>query len=131
MRKLAAGIELLERKARQARATVVQMACDGKEGHLSSSLSCVDVLVALYNGWLRVEPDEPKRPDRDRFFMSKGHAVSALYAVLADRGFIPVEWLAEYATQDAKLRNHPDRYALPLLECAGGFFVRIWPSGCC
>ncbi|MBI3628009.1 MAG: transketolase [Candidatus Rokubacteria bacterium] len=112
--------ERLAHKARQIRATVVQMAHDGKEGHLSSSLSCVDVLVALYNGWLNESPDRPKHPDRDRFFMSKGHACSALYAVLADRGFIPTDWLTDYATPDARLRNHPDRYALPLLECSFG-----------
>src|SRR3989338_640472 len=103
----ALDISRLDRMARQIRATVVQMAHDGKEGHLSSSLSCVEVLLALYHGWLRVDPANPAHPQRDRFFMSKGHAVSALYAVLADRGFIPMQWLADYATSDAALRNHP------------------------
>lgn len=110
----------LAQKARQVRATCVQMAHDGKEGHLASALSCVDVLVALYNGWLRVWPENPKSKDRDRFFFSKGHACTALYAVLAERGFIPKPWLSTYAHHNSPLPNHSCIYALPLLECSAG-----------
>ena len=113
-------IARLARKARQVRATCVQMAHDGKGGHLKSALSCVDLLVVLYNYWLRVSPDNPKSPDRDRFFFSKGHACIALYAVLADRGFIPKDWLSKYAQSGSPLPEHPCIYALPLLECSSG-----------
>lgn len=114
-----AGIDFAK-KARQIRATCVQMAHDGREGHLGSALSCVDIVVALYYGWLRVSPLEPKRKDRDRFILSKGHACTALYAVLADRGFFPTEWLSTYGIGGSPLGNHPCQYALPVLECSSG-----------
>jgi transketolase len=80
----------------------------------------VDLIVALYYSWLRVSPSEPGRRDRDRFILSKGHGCTALYAALADRGFIPKEWLGTYATDDSPLSNHPCRHALPVLECPSG-----------
>jgi transketolase len=80
----------------------------------------MDLLVALYSGFLRVSPDDPRGRGRDRFVMSKGHGVTALYAVLADRGFIPPDWLERYATDDSPLPNHPCVHALPLLECSTG-----------
>jgi len=96
------------------------MAHDGKEGHLASSLSCVDLILALYHCWLNVSPDDPKKPDRDRFILSKGHASTALYVVLADRGFIPKECLSSYSQSNSQLPNHVCRHALPLLECSSG-----------
>ena len=117
MRMDLAGLEL---KARQVRASCVQMAFDGKHGHLASALSCVDLLVTLYYCFLRVSPEDPGRNDRDRLIFSKGHACTSLYAVLADRGFIPKPWLAEYARNDAPLAVHPCKHALPLLECSSG-----------
>ncbi|MBI4510248.1 MAG: transketolase [Deltaproteobacteria bacterium] len=110
----------LERRARVVRATCVQMAFDAKEGHLSSALSCADILVALFRGWLQVFPDEPKHPARDRFILSKGHACTALYAVMADMGYFPKQWLNEYATNDSPLPNHPCKHALPMLEYSSG-----------
>jgi transketolase len=110
----------LERKARQIRATCVRMSHDGKEGHLSSALSCVDLLIGLYYRWLRVFPDHPRKPDRDRFILSKGHGCTALYGVLADRGFIPRPWLSTYAAKNSPLPNHPCAHALPQLECSSG-----------
>ncbi len=113
-------IALLERRALEIRATCVQMAHDGKEGHLSSALSCTDILVALYSDWLNVSPDDPQKSDRDRFIFSKGHAVTALYAVLADQGFIPKDWLSSYARTDSHLPNHPCKHSLPFLEMSTG-----------
>jgi len=110
----------LARKARQVRATCVQMAHDGREGHLSSSMSCVDVLVALYYRWLRISPDQPGDPGRDRFILSKGHGCASLYAVLADRGFFPKAWLDLYARNDTPLGNHSCIHALPVLEWSAG-----------
>lgn len=110
----------LEKKARELRATCIQMAHDGKEGHLSSALSCVDILVALYYCWLNVSPEEPRKPDRDRFILSKGHGCTALYSVLADLNFIAKECLSLYAQNDSPLPNHPCKYALPILELSSG-----------
>jgi transketolase len=107
-------------KARQLRATCVQMAYDGKESHLKGALSCIDILVALYYCWLKVDPVNPKALDRDRFIFSKGHASSALYAVLADRGFFKKELLATYATDDTSLPSHLCVHALPILDCSSG-----------
>jgi len=114
-------IEELEKKASEIRATCVQMACDGRVGHLCSSMAYVDVLVALYHGgWLKHFPAEPKHPGRDRFILSKGHGCTALYAVLADRGFFPVETLAEYNRETSCLPNHPCMHTLPALEMSAG-----------
>ncbi len=115
-----ADIALLEKKARQIRATCVQMAYDGGQGHLSSALSCVDILVVLYNYWLRVTPGDPKSIERDRFVFSKGHACVALYAVLADCGFVPKESLGQYAQTDSPFPNHPCVHSLPVLEASSG-----------
>ena len=106
--------------ARRIRATCVRMAFDGKEGHLTSALSCVDILVSLYNEWLRVDPTDIGNPHRDRLLFSKGHAASALYAVLAERGFIDVQMLAQYAKPDRSLPNHPCKFMLPCLEISSG-----------
>ena len=113
-------IAALEKNARALRATLVQMAFDGKEGHLSGSLGYVDLAVALYHTWLRADPENPGDPDRDRFILSKGHGCTGLYAVLADRGFIPRSALRDYNVPGKGLPNHPCQHALPLLEMSAG-----------
>ena len=113
-------IESLERKARAVRASVLQMAFDGKEGHLSASLAYVDLAVALYHAWLRLDPAHPDDPDRDRFILSKGHGITGLYAVLAERGFLPRSALRDYNVPGQALPNHPCEHALPLLEMSAG-----------
>ena len=114
------GPDRLEYIAREIRATCVQMAFDGKEGHLSSALSMVDILIALFHGWLKVFPEDPKHEDRDRFLLSKGHGCASLYAVLANLGYFPVQALAEYNLEGSFLPNHPCVHALPLLEASSG-----------
>lgn len=110
----------LEQEARRIRATCVQMAYDGGEGHLSSALSCVDILVALFNGWLNLSQASLDDPGRDRFLFSKGHACTAYYAVLAAHGFIDADLLGTYAKSGSPLINHPCRHALPLLDMSSG-----------
>jgi transketolase len=116
------GLDLaaLEKKARQLRATCVQLAHDGKEGHLNGALSCVEILIALYYFWLDISPDDPKKPDRDRFIFSKGHSCAALYGIMADCGFFPKQLLLRYAHDDSPLPSHPCIHALPLLESSAG-----------
>ena len=116
----AADFARLERLARSIRATCMVMAFKGREGHLTSAMSCVDILVALYSGWLNVSPRNPQDPDRDRFLFSKGHAASAYYAVLASSGFLPVDELATYGTSGSRLPSHPCRLMLPCLEISSG-----------
>ncbi|MFA5138808.1 MAG: transketolase [Elusimicrobiota bacterium] len=113
-------VDGLHEKARQIRATCVKMAHHAKEGHLSSALSPVDPLVALFYSWLRLYPKEPRHPERDRFILSKGHGCSALYAIMADLGFFPVELLRDYGREGSPLASHPCAHALPALEASSG-----------
>ena len=78
------GLEELDRIAREIRGRVVEMSHRAKTPHLGSALSCVDILVAVYWATLRIDPRNPRDRERDRFILSKGHAVSALYAALAE-----------------------------------------------
>lgn len=95
------------RLAARLRATVIGMSHRAKTPHLGSSLSCMDLLVALYEGFLRIDPQKPDSPDRDRFILSKGHAAPALYAILAERGFFPGNLLNDYAKDGAALAEQP------------------------
>jgi transketolase len=110
----------LERRARSARATCLAMSFLAREGHLTSALSCVDILVALYSGWLKVSPNDPRAPGRDRFLFSKGHAASAYYVALAQAGFLPIEELATYGKSGSRLPSHPCRSMLPVAEISSG-----------
>lgn len=110
----------LQERAKRLRATCVKMSHVGKEGHLGGALSCVDILVALYHVWLNVSPEDPKSPGRDRLFFSKGHACSALYAVLADRGFYDPSTLATYNQAGSPFPLHSCKHNLPVLEMSAG-----------
>ncbi len=92
----------------------------GDEKHDWSSLSTLDVLWVLYDRVLRVDPSRPEDPERDRFLLSKGHGPAAYYAVLAAKGFIPVESLAGFGTFDSALGHHPDRALVPGAEISSG-----------
>jgi transketolase len=84
------------------------MTAAAKSGHPGGSLSAADILTALYFGVLRIDPQRPKWPDRDRFVLSKGHAAPALYATLAERGYFPVEELKTLRRIHSHLQGHPD-----------------------
>lgn len=91
-----------------------------KSGHPGGSLSAIDLMNALWFAEMRgVEPDA-LAADRDRFVLSKGHAVPALYAVLAKKGFIPVEELKTLRQTGARLQGHPDRVRMPIVEASTG-----------
>src|SRR5258708_102764 len=83
----------LRRIARDIRRQVLELSYSSKSGHIGSSLSCVDLLVALYFRFLNVVPGRPLAKDRDRFLMSKGHACVPFYACLERLGFIPSDVL--------------------------------------
>ena len=92
----------------------------GDEKHGPAATSTLDVLWVLYDRVLRVGPDTAGAPDRDRFLLSKGHGPMAYYAVLAAKGFIPVEWLTSFGTFDSPLGYHPDRTLVPGVEIGSG-----------
>lgn len=105
--------------AGRVRSHIVDMCAGGEGGHLGGSLSLVDILTVLYFGVLRVDPAWPQSPDRDMFVLSKGHGALALYATLAERGFLPVGELASYGQPGSRLMGHPVR-GLPGVEASTG-----------
>ncbi len=110
----------LERLACRLRGQLVQMSHAARAPHLGSALSCVDLLVAAYWGALQIDPRHPQDPGRDRFIFSKGHAAAALYAVLAERGFFPKQWLATYGQPGSRLPEQMSPACVPGVEVATG-----------
>lgn len=106
--------------ATDIRRTVLLEAEIAGSGHYGPSLSCVDLLVGLYYGFLRVDPHHPDRQDRDRLVLSKGHACSALYAVLADLGFFPAEELRTYTRLGTAYGDHPDMKRVAGVDFSAG-----------
>lgn len=106
--------------ARRARWHVIQTVTTNRAGHIGGPLSMMDLLVSLYFGELRIRPEEPDWPDRDRFILSKGHAAIGLYAVLALRGFLDLEELSTFDKGDSRLQGHPDITRLPGLDASTG-----------
>lgn len=98
----------------RARRHIVQLASRGG-CFIGAALSCVDILSALYSGFLRIDPKEPKDPERDYLILSKGHAVPALYAVLAEFGFFPVDRLERHLSTADLVYWHPNT-AIPGIE---------------
>lgn len=102
------------------RKDIVEIICAGKAGHIGGDMSVVDTLVALYFKQMNIGPDMMDDPNRDRFVMSKGHSVEALYAVLAKKGFFPLEQvLAEFSKFGSKFIGHPNN-KLPGIEMNSG-----------
>ncbi|MFH2033917.1 MAG: thiamine pyrophosphate-dependent enzyme, partial [Candidatus Margulisiibacteriota bacterium] len=97
----------LEQRANKVRRDVLKMCIQAKTGHVTSSMSCIDMLVALFHGGLlRHNPKNPTDPQRDRFILSKGQASPALYAVLADAGYFDPSELDRFAQKDGKFGVH-------------------------
>jgi len=115
------SIEQLEKTARKLRRHIVKMLAMAGSGHPGGSLSAIDILTALFFGnVMRYAPQNPRWADRDRFILSKGHAVPALYAVLAEAGFIPEEWLWQLRKIDTPMQGHPSVKDIPALEASTG-----------
>ncbi|MEU9445664.1 transketolase [Streptomyces sp. NPDC048304] len=92
----------------------------GDEKHGPAATSTLDVLWVLYDRVLRVTPERQDDPARDRFLLSKGHGPMAYYAVLAAKGFVPVDWLPGFGSYDSPLGHHPDRLLVPGAEIGSG-----------
>jgi transketolase len=113
-------IDRLKEEARRFRIEVIRMLVPAGSGHPGGSLSAADMVAALYLHKLRVRPEEPTWPDRDRFVLSKGHCVPIVYVALARRGFFPEAWLKELRKLGSPLQGHPDRLRCPGIEAATG-----------
>ncbi len=107
-------------KANRARLLAVEAVHRAASGHPGGSLSCLDALTALYFNEMRVDPANPQWADRDRFVLSKGHCAPALYAVLALRGFFPVEDLQMLRSIKSHLSGHPDMKYVPGVDMSTG-----------
>lgn len=92
--------------AKQIRIDSIRMTNNGKSGHVGSMLSMADIIAVMYEKVLRTDPKNPKWEERDRFILSKGHAGAAVYSALAEKGFIPRDWLMTYYCDDGKLMGH-------------------------
>jgi transketolase len=110
----------LSQLSNELRIWIIDMLHEAKSGHPGGSLSAIDLISALWFSEMKgVEPGNLAE-DRDRFILSKGHAVPALYAVLAKKGFIPVEELKTLRRTGSRLQGHPDRVRLPIVEASTG-----------
>ncbi len=110
----------LAQRARAVRKNILRMVTEAQSGHPGGSLSAADILVTLYFAEMNINPKTPHDPDRDRFVLSKGHAAPVLYAVLAERGFLPEEELLTLRKIDSRLQGHPDMKNIPGIDMSTG-----------
>jgi transketolase len=106
--------------ATRVRKHILQSVHHAQGGHCGGPLSAVDVLVALYFHTLRIDPQNPTWEDRDRFILSKGHAAIALYAVMAERGYFPVEELKTFDAIGSRMQAHPEMAMTPGIDMSTG-----------
>ncbi|MCF0229050.1 MAG: transketolase [Parasporobacterium sp.] len=111
----------LELTANEVRKGIVSAVHAAKAGHPGGSLSSADILTYLYFEEMKnIDPADPKRPDRDRFVLSKGHAAPVLYSTLAERGYFPKEDLLTLRRIDSYLQGHPDMEKVPGVDMSTG-----------
>ena len=114
-------INELKKKSCQIRKSILKMLWKAGSGHPGGSISVADILTVVYYEKLRnVDPADPRRMDRDRVVLSKGHAVPALYAVLADKGFFPAEEMETLRRPGSRLQGNPDRCKTPGVDASSG-----------
>jgi transketolase len=111
-----AAVELATRIRRHA----VRMTNLGGSSHVGSVLSMADIIAVLYGSIMRIDPTSPSRADRDRFILSKGHAGAGVYAVLAEAGFFPIEWLDKHCADGSVLSGHVSHRGVPGVEISTG-----------
>lgn len=115
-----ASINDLEERARFIRLETVRLTRIAGAGHYSAVFSCAELLSALYYNQLRLNPDEPKDPGRDRLVLSKGHAAIGLYPVLADLGFYDPSLLDSFTRLGSPFGDHPDMKKIPGVDFSAG-----------
>ena len=113
-------ITTLEKRAVQNRKNVLRLMRAGRMGHIGGALSAIDIMTALYFKIMRVDPQNPDWPQRDRFVLSAGHKCLALYAILAEQGFFSHTILDTYGALGSKLGGHPDMHKIPGVETNTG-----------
>jgi transketolase len=106
--------------AERLRLRALEMTTRARSSHIGSSLSSADIIAVLYGGVLRLRPDQPDWPGRDRFLLSKGHGCAVVYAALALVGFFPEAWLETYCLDGGKLPGHITHAGIPGVEASTG-----------
>jgi len=119
--------ELLAKRIRLRTLHMIQAA---GSSHLGSAFSMADLLAVLYTKILRIDPNRPDWPERDRFILSKGHACAPLYVVLAERGFFPAEWLNDFYRNGSRLPGHATHAGIPGVEVSTGSLGHGLPIAC-
>lgn len=120
-------LDELHKISMEIRQDVLRMAYNASSSHIGAALSIIDILAVLYFEVLKIDPYDN---NRDKFILSKGHASSALYAVLAKKGFISNEILDSYYTDDSPLSGHPKRNSIPGVEASTGSLGHGLAIGC-
>jgi transketolase len=110
----------LKKISNNVRRGILDLTFYGSSSHLGGSLSVVEILVTLYFEVMRIDPQNPLLPERDRFILSKGHAAPALYSVLAERGFFPKEELKTFCKNGTRLQKHMDMHKIPGIDASSG-----------
>jgi len=114
------SVEELEQMAVVIRCDIIDMICTAAAGHPGGSLSAADVVTALYFRVMRIDPQNPDWPDRDRFILSKGHACPVWYAALAERGYFDKSHLKTLRQMGSILQGHPDMRKTPGIDMTAG-----------
>lgn len=110
----------LQKTAVEVRKGIVSSVHSAKAGHPGGSLSAADIFTYLYFEEMNIDPKNPKKEDRDRFVLSKGHTAPGLYSVLANRGYFPVEDLLTLRHTGSYLQGHPDMKHIPGVDMSSG-----------
>ncbi len=110
----------LQKMANEVRKGIVTAVHSAKSGHPGGSLSAADMMTYLYFEEMNIDPADPKKEDRDRFVLSKGHVAPALYSTLANRGYFPVEDLKTLRHVGSYLQGHPDMKHIPGVDMSSG-----------
>ena len=110
----------LQIMATKVRIGVIEGVYAAQAGHPGGSLSAADIFTYLYFQEMKIDPQNPKDPDRDRFVLSKGHTAPGYYAALANRGYFPVEELKTLRQIGSRLQGHPDMKGIPGVDMSSG-----------
>jgi transketolase len=127
---VSAFIESSQDVAKRIRVKTLEMVHRARSSHLGSSFSMAELLAVLFTKTLRIDPKRPDWAERDRFVLSKGHACAALYAVLAERGFFPKEWLDDFYKDGTRLAGHVTHGGVPGVDVSTGSLGHGLPIAC-
>ena len=120
----------LQKMAVEVRKGIVSSVHSAKAGHPGGSLSAADIFTYLYFGEMNIDPKDPKKEDRDRFVLSKGHTAPGLYSALANRGYFPVEDLLTLRHTGSYLQGHPDMKHIPGVDMSSGSLGQGLSAAC-